>query len=67
MLPVSQAVFGMGNAQAEYEVSQAEEGVEQQAILDSISTKAEVDANHCYTCDRRREVDAIFMDMKSDE
>lgn len=44
-LLVAQAGSGMGDAQAEYEVFQEEKAAEQQAILNSIISEAEVVVN----------------------
>jgi hypothetical protein len=41
--------------------------VEQHAILDSIRSKAEVEANHRFLREARAERDELFADMESDE
>jgi hypothetical protein len=61
------AGFNMPEALAEYKVVWAKEAAEQQAILESIQSKAEVEANHRFLWQVAAEVDEIFADTDSDE
>lgn len=61
------AGFAMDDALAEFEVAQAEEEAEQQAILESIQSEVEVAANRRYLCEADVELEELFADMESDK
>lgn len=50
---------------AEFEVAQANETVQQAAILQSIKSEAAVKANRCFLRQRMAEIDEIFASSES--
>lgn len=61
------AGFGMPEALAELEVAQAAEAAEQQAILDSLHSEAEVEANRRILRQWQADIDEMFVDLKEEE
>lgn len=62
-----QARFGIEDALAEFELAQAKEATEQQAILDSIQSKTEVEANRRFHHEADMELEDSFTPEDYDE
>ncbi|KAE8793837.1 hypothetical protein D1007_31423 [Hordeum vulgare] len=66
--PMPPAVgFSTGEAQAEFQVAQAEEAAEQPAILDSAQSKTRVEANRRLLHKARTKRDEFFASMGSNK
>lgn len=61
-----QAEFGMADVLAEFKVAQAKRAVEQHAILDSVFSEAEVEANCHFLREAQAERDELFAYMEFD-